>query len=103
MSDIANTLNGIVPGAAEWVGSSIYNTWYREQGDWCAMVSPGELHDRPGWDVDVWLRKFGPLDFPASRIKHDHVTSGSPIERTVASLPRALKRADTMLAESRRP
>ena len=99
--DLNQALMGINPGSAEWSGSSLYDTWYREQGDWCAIVYPGERHNSPGWDIDVWLRLKGPNE-PGNLLAHEHVTSGSALERTNTSRERALQMADRML-QSRSP
>jgi hypothetical protein len=80
----------------EWGGSSVGGTWYRTQGQWCALVSPGEANGWPGWDVDVWLSGLSPLG-PAADLTHAHLASGARHDRTPASLTRALRRADEML------
>ena len=81
---------------AEWAGHSATGTWYRTQGQWCALVSPGEVHGWPGWDVDVWRADVSPLD-PFADLAHAHLASGARHDRTPASLTRALRRADEML------
>lgn len=95
---INEMLNGIVPGATEWAGNSVYGTFYRAQGAWCAYVSPSELDHYPGWDVDVWLHRYGPNEHQSNQLAHEHVTSSSAVERTTASLDRAMRLADAMLA-----
>jgi hypothetical protein len=95
---INEALHGIIPGATEWAGSSIYGTFYREQAPWCAMVSPSERDHRPGYDVDVWLSRYGPNEHKLNRLAHEHVSSASMLERTAASLTRAMRLADAMLA-----
>ena len=95
--NLNQALNGIAPGATEWAGSSIYDTWYREQGDWCAIVYPDEREHWPGWSVDVWLHHKGPNE-PGNLLTTEHVTSGSRLERTAQSRVNALRLADSMLA-----
>jgi hypothetical protein len=94
--NLNQALMGIRPGSKEWFGSSIYDTWYREQGDWCAIVYPSEQGHRPGWGVDVWLRLKGPNE-PGNLLTHGQVASESAVERTNRSREQALRMANSML------
>jgi hypothetical protein len=49
---------GVFPGAREWTESADHGSWYRELGDWAALVYPDRKESR--WRMRVWLRHKRP-------------------------------------------
>jgi len=93
-------LNGMKPGTAEWTENRLYGQWYREQGDWAALLYPGEGdHNYPRWDVYVWLHRYGILETPRNRQVFECVPSGDSLRHDPGSLERAKRLADAMLAK----
>jgi hypothetical protein len=52
-------LNGVVPGATEWTHAPMFGSWYREQGDWAAIIDESGEPYKPKWWIHVWLKGRG--------------------------------------------